>query len=171
MRLPAKPVKKSEGFTIIEVLIVLAIAGLIMVVVFMAVPALNRSGRNNALDGSVHNILTGIGNYVNNNNGNMPPVTGIEITDNGASVTIEGGGSTNSEKVSIDSSIVSLEATKTGAAITREDPVGTAQVILGSRARCNATASGIEGTATGRSYVVLYVAEGGDGSILKCVGA
>ena len=34
--------RKSEGFTIIEVLVVLAIAGLIMVVVFLAVPALQR---------------------------------------------------------------------------------------------------------------------------------
>lgn len=39
---------KNQGFTIIEVLIVLAIAGLIMVVVFMAVPAMRRNFRNSA---------------------------------------------------------------------------------------------------------------------------
>ena len=38
----------GQGFTIIEVLIVLAIAGLIMVVVFLAVPALQRNSRNNS---------------------------------------------------------------------------------------------------------------------------
>ena len=38
----------QEGFTIIEVLIVLAIAGLIMVVVFLAVPNLQKSQRNNS---------------------------------------------------------------------------------------------------------------------------
>src|SRR5438270_188781 len=38
--------RKEEGFTIIEVLIVLAIAGLIMLVVFLAVPALQRNSRN-----------------------------------------------------------------------------------------------------------------------------
>jgi prepilin-type N-terminal cleavage/methylation domain-containing protein len=38
--------KRNEGFTIIEVMIVLAIAGLIMLVVFLAVPALQRNSRN-----------------------------------------------------------------------------------------------------------------------------
>lgn len=44
----AKHTKKADGFTIIEVLIVMAIAGLIMVVVFLAVPALQRNSRNQA---------------------------------------------------------------------------------------------------------------------------
>ena len=38
--------KKDQGFTIIEVLIVLAIAGLIILIVFLAVPALQRNSRN-----------------------------------------------------------------------------------------------------------------------------
>ena len=37
----------DDGFTIIEVMIVLAIAGLILLLVFRAVPALQRSSRNN----------------------------------------------------------------------------------------------------------------------------
>ena len=40
--------KKVSGFTIIEVMIVLAIAGLIMVIVFIAVPQLQRNQRDNA---------------------------------------------------------------------------------------------------------------------------
>lgn len=39
--------QRDKGFTIVEVLIVLAIAGLIMVVVFLAVPQLQRNNRNN----------------------------------------------------------------------------------------------------------------------------
>ena len=38
--------KSNQGFTIIEVMIVLAIAGLILLIVFLAVPALQRNGRN-----------------------------------------------------------------------------------------------------------------------------
>ena len=38
--------KREEGFTIIEVLIVLAIAGLILLIVFLAIPALQRNSRN-----------------------------------------------------------------------------------------------------------------------------
>lgn len=37
---------KQRGFTIIEVVLVLAIAGLIFLVVFLAVPALQASQRN-----------------------------------------------------------------------------------------------------------------------------
>jgi prepilin-type N-terminal cleavage/methylation domain-containing protein len=40
-----KPTDK-QGFTIIEVMIVLAIAGLILMIVFLAVPALERTARN-----------------------------------------------------------------------------------------------------------------------------
>jgi prepilin-type N-terminal cleavage/methylation domain-containing protein len=35
--------KRQQGFTIIEVLIVLAIAALILLIVFLAVPALQRN--------------------------------------------------------------------------------------------------------------------------------
>src|SRR5262245_26839186 len=38
--------RKESGFTIIKVLIVLEIAGLILLVVFLAVPALQRNSRN-----------------------------------------------------------------------------------------------------------------------------
>ncbi|MEI7632454.1 MAG: prepilin-type N-terminal cleavage/methylation domain-containing protein, partial [bacterium] len=37
---------KAAGFTIIEVMIVLAIAGIIMAIVFLAIPAIQRSNRN-----------------------------------------------------------------------------------------------------------------------------
>ena len=40
--------KDQKGFTIIEVMIVLAIAGLIIAVVLVAVPQLQRNQRNNA---------------------------------------------------------------------------------------------------------------------------
>ena len=48
---------RKDGFTIIEVLIVLAIAGLIMLIVFLAVPALQRNSRNTQRKNDVANIL------------------------------------------------------------------------------------------------------------------
>jgi len=64
--------KKQSGFTIIETMIVLAIAGLIMLIVFLAVPALERSARNTQRKTDAGNILTAIGTYVSNNNGSLP---------------------------------------------------------------------------------------------------
>ncbi len=64
--------KKSRGFTIIEVMIVLAIAGLILAVVLLAVPALQRSQRNNARQGDATHYAGIINDYISNHGGTMP---------------------------------------------------------------------------------------------------
>ncbi|HEX7368052.1 MAG TPA: type II secretion system protein [Candidatus Saccharimonadales bacterium] len=64
--------KREEGFTIIEVLIVLAIAALILVIVFLAVPALQRSSRNTQRKNDAANVLSAVSDYVSNNSGQPP---------------------------------------------------------------------------------------------------
>jgi len=64
--------KQQDGFTIIEVLIVLAIAGLIMLIVFLAVPALQRTARNTQRKSAVSSILSSISNFTSNNGGTLP---------------------------------------------------------------------------------------------------
>lgn len=66
--------KKSneKGFTIIEVLIVLAIAGLILLIVFLAVPALQRSARNTSRKNDAAALLGAINEYTDNNAGALP---------------------------------------------------------------------------------------------------
>lgn len=63
--------KKTEGFTIIEVLIVLAIAGLIMLIVFLAVPTLQRNSRNNARNNDASRIASAITECLSNRNGQV----------------------------------------------------------------------------------------------------
>ncbi|MCA9342578.1 type II secretion system protein [Candidatus Saccharibacteria bacterium] len=67
--------KKDQGFTIIEVLIVLAIAGLIILIVFLAVPALQRNSRNTQRRNDVSAILGSIQEFSNNNGGDLPTAT------------------------------------------------------------------------------------------------
>jgi prepilin-type N-terminal cleavage/methylation domain-containing protein len=62
----------NDGFTIIEVLIVLAIAAAILLVVFLAVPGLQRSSNNNAAKTDAAHIATALSTYVSNNNGTLP---------------------------------------------------------------------------------------------------
>ncbi len=62
----------QKGFSIIEVLIVLAIAGLIMLIVFLAVPALQRNSRNTQRRQDVSSTISAIQEYMNNNNGKLP---------------------------------------------------------------------------------------------------
>lgn len=64
--------KRNEGFTIIEVLIVLAIVGLIMLIVFLAVPALQRNSRNTSIKNDVQNVLGGVAEFQAANGGSMP---------------------------------------------------------------------------------------------------
>jgi prepilin-type N-terminal cleavage/methylation domain-containing protein len=71
--------KREEGFTIIEVLIVLAIAGLIIIIVFLAVPALQRNSRNTQRRNDVQAVLGSFQEFANNNNGQLPadPAAGV----------------------------------------------------------------------------------------------
>jgi prepilin-type N-terminal cleavage/methylation domain-containing protein len=73
--------KRQEGFTIIEVLIVLAIAGLIILIVFLAVPALQRNSRNTQRKNDVSNILGAVQEYSSNNSGKIPTTAAV-ITPN-----------------------------------------------------------------------------------------
>jgi prepilin-type N-terminal cleavage/methylation domain-containing protein len=68
--------KRAEGFTIIEVMIVLAIAGLIMVIVFLAVPQLQRNQRDNARQSIANRVKAEIETYAGNNQGVYPFKTG-----------------------------------------------------------------------------------------------
>lgn len=63
---------KDGGFTIIEVMIVLAVAGLIMAIVLVAIPQLQRSQRNSARRDIMGRVKTEIDSYSGNNNGRIP---------------------------------------------------------------------------------------------------
>ena len=64
--------KNKKGFTIIEVVLVLAIAGLIFLMVFIALPALQRSQRNTRRRQDMARILSAFNDYQANNSGKMP---------------------------------------------------------------------------------------------------
>lgn len=71
MKLPRQQ-RKSTGFTIIEVMIVLGIAGLILVIVFLAVPALQRTSRNTQRKDDASSALAAVNEYLTNNGGQLP---------------------------------------------------------------------------------------------------
>lgn len=63
------------GFTIIEVVLVLAIAGLIFLMVFIALPALQRSQRDTQRRNDMSALASQITQYQSNNNGKLPATT------------------------------------------------------------------------------------------------
>jgi len=71
--------QKSKGFTIIEVVLVLAIAGLIFLMVFIALPALQRSQRDATRKTEVGTVVAAIQGYMSNNRNQIP--TAAQITE------------------------------------------------------------------------------------------
>lgn len=64
--------ESKKGFTIIEVVLVLAIAGLIFLMVFIALPALQRGQRNTQREDDLARVLTAVNDFQTNNNGKTP---------------------------------------------------------------------------------------------------
>ena len=62
----------KKGFTIIEVVLVLAIAGLIFLMVFIALPAMQRSQRNTQRENDLARFMAQITEYQSHNSGNLP---------------------------------------------------------------------------------------------------
>ncbi len=69
---------KQKGFTIIEVVLVLAIAALIFLMVFIALPALQRNQRDQARKEVLGKVTSAITTYQSNKRGTQPS-TGVDL--------------------------------------------------------------------------------------------
>ena len=69
---PKSILKTKKGFTIIEVVLVLAIAGLIFLMVFIAYPPLARNQRDTQRRDDYATLSANVNNYMTNNNGKVP---------------------------------------------------------------------------------------------------
>lgn len=177
----------SGGFTIIEVLIVLAIAGLILLIVFLAVPTLQRNARNTQRKTDAAAVAAAVANFISNNGGTLPIAGGVK-TD-----------ATDTSSVDICSTVAcaaptSFQAAKLGyylptkVFIVANDAAGafsavpttqaatatninTESVTIDTGYGCNPTGTGVSTAAITRSAAILYVLEqnsGGTGN-LQCV--
>lgn len=67
--------RRKNGFTIIEVVLVLAIGGLIFLMVFIALPALQQSQRNAQRRDDMSRVMTAVVSYQKHNHGSIPFTT------------------------------------------------------------------------------------------------
>ncbi len=146
--------KEGDGFTIIEVMIVLAIAGLILVVVLVAVPQLQRAQRNEARRSTLNRISTEIGNYITNNNGVIP------TADNNTTTGFTGGFQTRY----IDGAPAGTFDTPAGTAYTyaiyaSDTAIAEDTIYYSAGASCNGELP--TGSGTSRQYAVAVGLEGG----------
>lgn len=155
--------ESERGFTIIEVMIVLAIAGLILLIVFLAIPALQRNSRNTQRKSAASQILTSISNYVSNNNGTIPTTQALVNT---ARADYNPGFYTTANiyygnRLAIDNSPAAA-GSESATNLTTED------VIYYNQATC----AGNTATTTGaspRSYAITYALETGGGQTEQCI--
>jgi prepilin-type N-terminal cleavage/methylation domain-containing protein len=68
-------IKMKQGFTIIEVVLVLAIAGLIFLMVFLALPTLQRNQRDTQRKNDLNRVGAQTQSYSSNNQGRIPSNT------------------------------------------------------------------------------------------------
>ncbi len=162
--------KNQSAFTIIEVLIVLAIAGLIMVAVFTAVPALQRNGANTTKRSDAAKVLGAVAEFVSNNNGRVPIAADagtIRTSANpsaAASVTVVSGFASIAQLANTDSYEVVTGAVCNSAAVAVSVPGNP-----------NPSATSIASMAvagSSRSYVVLFVIDAAGGNVTpQCSGS
>jgi prepilin-type N-terminal cleavage/methylation domain-containing protein len=90
----------SKGFTIIEVVLVLAIAGLIFMMVFIALPALQRNQRDTARKNDVSSVSSAVTTFTSNNRGTFPTTAQLadyskDVSDNTTSIVMGNPGAGN----------------------------------------------------------------------------
>jgi prepilin-type N-terminal cleavage/methylation domain-containing protein len=151
----------QNGFTIIEVLIVLAIAGLILLVVFLAVPALQRNAHNTTKKSDVASLLGGMTEYATNNSGALPAPQGAGAPGPKYTIGVASGGAAGINAV--DVKLGNYDGT--GVSITNTAPTSTPtttvdSVVIYEKATCQGNLPTVAG-ATARSFAALYQLEGG----------
>ena len=85
-----KNLKLKQGFTIIEVVLVLAIAGLIFLAIFIALPALQRAQRDQARKNDVGLVADAIKRWQGNNRGRSIASMGVSNLGGQSEDKIEG---------------------------------------------------------------------------------
>lgn len=162
---------KQKGFTIIEVVLVLAIAALIFLMVFIALPALQRNQRDTARKTVLGKVSSAVTTYQSNKRG-AQPVKGMDLAGyvDGATASSGDKGATGNYAATSSDTLVDNDYIVTINSYS-SDGTGNAdtnvvQVITG--AKCNDTGDGaIKGTT--RNAAIMIKLENGNSVICESV--
>ena len=160
--------KKSnqKGFTIIEVLIVLAIAGLIIAIVLFAVPALQRNSRNTAIKSDASQLLSYISDFNANNSGAVPTVAASSVTNGNVTIN-NASGSSSTGKIQSGTTVTFTTAT------TEVTPTtGTITVVIGGKCPDSVSGTKVTPVASARSAALIFAIEtSGSALAAQCMGS
>ncbi len=157
------------GFTIIEVMIVLAIAGLIMGIVFVAVPALQRNARTTQRNADAQLIISAVNECLSNKN-NVITSCDSTVTAGEISSFLD----VTKLKV-LDEAFVAAQVVTAanGAAVTTRTLAGAAidnTWKVSYATKCNNAGDAGTGTTNPREYAILYGVENNAGNtVVRCL--
>jgi prepilin-type N-terminal cleavage/methylation domain-containing protein len=142
--------KRQEGFTIIEVMIVLAIAAVILLIVLLAVPALQRNSRNTQRANDAATLAAAVNTCLANHNNLTTSCDSIAASE-----------------VDIDTTkLGQLTAPAYSAAVS----TGSTTAMNWSFARtCDAAGTADSGTGTSRQFAVVWQNERTSGTDNRCI--
>ncbi len=147
----------KKGFTIIEIMIVLAVASLIMLIVFLAVPALQRNARNTNRTADATKVASGVNECLSNRNNTVGSCN--------TTATISG--------VTLDTATlrqlttVAVGANANGGTPAFPGDAATAWVFFAQK--CGTDGSTFSG-GNSQQFVVLYNNESsGGGNVNRCI--
>jgi prepilin-type N-terminal cleavage/methylation domain-containing protein len=150
--------KNNEGFTIIEVMIVLAIAGLIILIVLLAVPALQRNSRNTAIKNDASVVAGAVGEFASNNDGATPTAADSDCNAEQTgpfNITNATAGATVSP-AKVQGGTVSICTQATVTAITPD----SGHLYIDFGAKCGAiAATTVTPVKQGRATAIIYAIE------------
>lgn len=154
-----------KGFTIIEVVLVLAIAGLIFLMVFIALPALQAGQRDTARKNDASTVLSAVNTYISGNRGTFPTTDNLTGSTAAAGHT---GFSTPTKFVKDVSS--NTEGIRVVTTATTSVAIRAGEIVVVKGTTCGGTGTQTGGTATqtlvagtANQYTVTTFLEGGNG--------
>lgn len=155
-----------KGFTIIEVVLVLAIAGLIFLMVFVALPALQAGQRDTARKNDASTVHSAINTYVSGNRGAFP--TTAQLTGTTAATGHQG---FNTPTKFVDDVSTNTEGVRVQTASTNTATVRSGEIVVTQATTCGSTGTkNAQGAAvqqlidgTTNQYTVTTYLEGGGG--------
>lgn len=141
--------QKEKGFTIIEVVLVLAIAALIMLMVFLALPALQRGQRDNARKNDVGIVGSAVTAFKSNKNGNPPSNGKIDGASDLSTYVGDLGQYTKAN-------IVVSASGGSGAPVAAVGNTDDVKIVKGARCNPDGSATGV---GSDRQVAALYALE------------
>ena len=143
--------KKDKGFTLIEIVLVLAIAGLLLVIIFLAVSGAQKARRDSQRKNDAARIASQVENY-SANNGGVPP-TLAQMTG-----TVVAAGSTYFNTTTDPDPSGVAYGVINGAGLTAATTGAIGNVWYATGKFCPATA----GAPSARNYIVAVALEQGN---------